>query len=130
MMEELSSGIGRLHYFLAHVLITVLMILAAIYLGPEHGAFGILSLTAMIAGVVLDVLRLRSTGVSQWLMFIRFVPYGGLLLWTFLQSAQPGWIETKRFDRAGWSIIATHAILAALLIYLMLRSPGMEFFGV
>ena len=130
IMEGLYPGISRLHYFLAKIVIAVVMVFATLYFGPEHSIFSGLLLGVMIAGVVLDVMRLRNTGVSQWLVFLRFVPYGGLILWTFLQSAQGGWVETKRFDRAGWSIIAVHAALAVLIVYLIFRSPGMTIFGI
>lgn len=104
-------------------------IFAFFYLGPESRIFGFISLAVMVAGVVLDVMRLRHIGVSEWLMFLRFVPYGGLLLSIFLQSAQKDWTETRSFDRAGWIIIGIHAALAAFIIYLLYRSPAMEILG-
>ncbi len=102
---------------------------AFFYFGPESGIFSFISLAVMIAGVVLDVLRLQNIGASQWLMFLRFVPYAGLLLSIFLQSAQKNWTETRSFDRTGWIIISIHAAFAAFIIYLLIKNPAMEIFG-
>ena len=76
----------------------------------------------MIAGAVLDVLRLKNIGVTTWLLFIKYLPYGALVLSIGLQTAQTGWIETKRLDKPGWAILATHAAIIALVIYLLKRS--------
>lgn len=122
--ENDHPGVGRLDYFLGRVLLVAAVVFAAVSFGPESRVFGILNLAAMAVSVVLDVMRLRNIGVSQWLFFLRFVPYVGLLLSIGLQSAQGGWAETKRFDRAGKSIIGVHAALIALIVYLAYRSPG------
>ena len=76
----------------------------------------------MAAGAVLDVMRLRNMGLSQWLVFLRFIPYLGLVLSIALQSAQSGWNDSKRLDRAGWAIFAVHMALIALIIFLAYRT--------
>ena len=119
--ENIGAGIGRLYYFLSRLILVATTIFAVIYFGPESRVFSIVSLGSLVAGVVLDVMRLRNIGISQWLIFLRFVPYLGLLLSIGLQSAQPGWIENKRLDRAGWLIVGVHAVLIALVIFLMYR---------
>jgi len=124
-------GVGRLYYFLARVMLILVTVLAVIYFGPESSVFGIVSLAAMIAGAVLDVMRLRNIGVSQWLIFLRFIPWLGLVLSIGLQSAQTGWSETRRLDRAGWAIIAAHAALIAVAVFLLYRSGFTgEVFGI
>ena len=107
------------------------MVLAIVVFGPESSLIGPISLGMSIAGVVLDVMRLRNIGVSQWFVFLRFIPYLGLLLSIGLQSAQGGWAGTKRLDRAGLAILATHAAIIGLLLYLIYRmGVNIEIFGI
>lgn len=121
--------VDRMVYFGSRIALMFIAVAALLYFGPESRIFSFISLAVMIAGVVLDVLRLQNIGASQWLMFLRFVPYAGLLLSIFLQSAQKDWTETRSFDRTGWIIIGVHAAFAAFIIYLIYRSPAMEIFG-
>jgi hypothetical protein len=86
--------------------------------------FKVVTLATMIAGAVLDVMRLKNIGVTTWLLFIKYLPYGALALSIGLQTAQTGWIETKRLDKPGWAILATHAAIIALVIYLIKRSQA------
>lgn len=129
-LDHIYPGLDRLKYFLARVVLVVLTVFAVIYFGPESGVFRVVSLASMVAGVVLDVMRLRNIGVSQWLMFLRFVPYGGVVLDIGLQALQTGWIETRRLDRSGWMILGAYAALIGLVIFLVIRTPGLEVFGV
>ncbi len=122
ILENDRPGVGRLYYFLARVMIVAAMIFAVIYFGPASVAFKLISFGTMSAGMVLDVMRLRNMGASQWLVFLRFVPYLGLVFSIALQSAQSGWNETKRLDRAGWAIFGVHVALILLVIYLVYRS--------
>ncbi len=127
--ENKYPGVDRISYFALRVIMMFTAVFAVMYFGPESTIFRYLALILSVAGVVLDVMRLRNIGASQWLMFLRFVPYAGLFLSVFLQSAQDGWMETKRFDRAGWWIIGIHAAIAAFFIYLLFKSRAMEIFG-
>ncbi len=109
----------------------LVMVFAITFLGPESSFIRPLGLAISIAAVILDVMRLRNIGVSQWFVFLRFVPYVGLLLSVGLQSAQGGWAATKRLDRAGLTILATHAAIIGLLLNLTYRSGiNLEVFGV
>jgi uncharacterized membrane protein YhaH (DUF805 family) len=121
MLENDRPGVGRLYYFLARVMFIALTIFAVIYFGPASVVFKLLSFGVMSASVVLDVMRLRNIGASQWLVFFRFVPYLGLVLSIALQSAQSGWTESKRLDRAGQAILIVHLALIALIIFLAYR---------
>ncbi len=125
-LENRYPGVDRLSYFALRVMMMLTAVFAVMYFGPESTIVRYLALILTVAGVVLDVMRLRNIGASQWLMFLRFVPYVGMFLSVYLQSAQDGWVETKRFDRAGWWIIGIHASIAAFFIYLILKSRGME----
>ena len=126
-LENEYPGIGRLNYFLAHAAMIAVMVVAVVYLGPENPVFRILSLAAMVAGVVLDVMRLRNIGLSQWFALLRFLPWVGGFLGIALQSMQTGWIETRRLDRAGWTIIGVHVALFILIMFLVfLRPPQVE----
>ncbi len=122
--ENCLPDVGRLYYFLVRVVMVAVTMFSVIYFGPESGVFRIVSLATMIGAVVLDVMRLRSIGVSQWWVFLRYLPFGSLLLAIGLQSAQAGWAEDKHLDRAGWAILGVHAALVVLVLFLVFRGPG------
>jgi hypothetical protein len=124
-----SVGIDRLYYFLARVAMILVMTFVVIFFGFDSRVIGYVSLGISIASTILDVMRLRNIGVSQWFVFLRFVPYVGLLLSIGLQSAQTGWADTKRLDRAGWAIVATHAAIIGVIICLIYRT-NIEIFGI
>lgn len=105
-------------------MLLIVTIFSVVYFGPASRVFQIVTLATMIAGAVLDVLRLRNIGVTTWLLFIKYLPYGALALSIGLQSAQTGWVETKRLDRSGWAILGIHAALIALILYLAFRSQA------
>src|SRR5215211_7535485 len=98
-------GIGRLHYFLAHIVMIAAVVLVVTVFGPEGRAMRITGLVLMVASFVLDVMRLKNIGLSQWFAFLRYVPFGKTLLGFGLLCAQTGWIETRRLDSAGKSIL-------------------------
>jgi hypothetical protein len=120
-IESGYPGVGRLYYFLGRVMLIIVTIFSVLYFGPESRVFQVVTLATMIAGAVLDVMRLKNIGVTTWLLFIKYLPYGALALSIGLQTAQTGWVETKRLDRSGWAILATHAAIIALIIYLINR---------
>lgn len=127
--EPLSDypGINRLHYFLCHVgMIVAVMILIMIF-GPESRVMEFLTLPLMIMTVVLDVMRLRNTGVSQWFAFIRFLPLGNTLLGIFLLSAQTGWVETRRWDGAGRNILILTLSLLVVMLLLLVSQQSVPF---
>jgi uncharacterized membrane protein YhaH (DUF805 family) len=127
-LESVHPGIGRLYYFLARVMLILAIVFSVAFFGPDSAAFSIISLGAMIAGIVLDVMRLRNIGVSQWFVFLRYIPFVSLLFWIGLQSAPAGWSESRQLDRAGWAILGVHAALIVLIIFLS-RTTGIEVFG-
>lgn len=120
--ENAYPGVGRLYYFLARVMMVALTVFVVLYFGPASVAFKLISIGVMAAGAVLDVMRLRNMGVSQWLLFLRFVPYLGTALSIAMQSAQPGWNRSKRLDREGWAILGVHLALIALIIFISYRT--------
>ncbi len=123
-LEHIYPGIGRLNYFLAQVGMGVAMAVLVINLGPESPVVRLAGLGLMIAGFVLDVMRLRNIGVSQWFAMLRLVPYAGSLLTIGLQCAQTGWIESRRLDRAGMIIFGVYAAFFAFLIFVILWAGG------
>ena len=123
-LESGYPGVGRLYYFLGRVMLIIVTVFSVVYFGPESRVFQVVTLATMIAGAVLDVMRLKNIGVTTWLLFIKYLPYGALALSIGLQTAQTGWNETKRLDRPGWAILGTHAALIALILYLINRSQG------
>jgi uncharacterized membrane protein YhaH (DUF805 family) len=122
-------GIGRLHYFLAHIVMIAAVVFVVMVFGPESRVMSITGLVLLVASFVLDVMRLRNIGLSQWLAFLRYVPFGKTLLGFGLMCAQTGWIETRRLDTAGKSILAVELILLALILFLFLRT-GITVFGI
>ena len=129
ILDQEYPGIGRLHYFLAQVGMIAAVIFVVTIFGPESRVMSIMTLVLMVASVILDVMRLRNIGVSQWFSFLRYAPYGKTILWLGLTSAQPGWIETRRLDRAGKSILIFQLALLGLLLFMIFRS-GIAMFGI
>lgn len=127
--EHEYPGIGRLHYFLAHVGMIAVVVIVVTVFGPESRVMSITGLVVMIASFVLDVLRLKNIGLSQWFAFLRYVPFGDTLLGCGLLCAQTGWIETRRLDSAGKSILITELLLLALILFLFFRT-GITVFGI
>ncbi len=120
-LELEYPGIGRLQYFLAHVGMITAAVFVVLMFGPESRAMSVMTLVLMAASFVLDVLRLKNIGLSPWLAFIRYLPFGKTLLGIGLLSAQTGWAETRRLDSAGKSILFAGVMLVALIIFMFLR---------
>ena len=118
-LDHVYPGIGRLNFFLAKLGMIAVSVVLVIYFGPDSDAMKIVGIVTMISGFVLDVMRLRNIGVSQWFAMLGLVPYAGTLLAIGLQSAQTGWIESRRLDRPGIIIAAVHFALIAFLIYMI-----------
>ena len=121
-IDHIYPGIGRLNYFLAHLGMGAAVIISVIYFGPGSSVVKIAGLAAMIGGFVLDVMRLRNIGVSQWFAMLRLVPYVSILFGIGVQSAQTGWIENRRLDRTGILIAAVHFALIAFVIFMIFRA--------
>jgi len=121
-LEHEYQGIGRLHYFLAQIGMVAAVMFVITVFGPDSRVMSITGLVLMVASFVLDVMRLQNIGVSQWFAFLRYVPFGNTLLGFGLLCAQTGWIETRRLDSAGKSILFTELVLLALILLLVFRS--------
>jgi len=114
-------GIDRLHYFLSKIGMIVAVVFVVMVFGPNSPVMRFLGLLLMVTSVVLDVMRLRNIGLSQWFAFVRFLPFGNTVLDIFLLSAQGGWAETRRLDRAGRSILIFELLLLALMLFMFFR---------
>jgi len=128
-LEHEYPGICRLHYFLAQIGMIAAVMLVLTVFGPESRVMTITGLGVTVASFVLDVMRLKNIGVSQWFAFLRYLPFVSTLLGFGLLCAQTGWIETRRLDSAGKSILFTELVLLALILFLFLRS-GITVFGI
>src|SRR5688500_609124 len=126
--EHEYPGICRLHYFLAHLGMIAVVVFVVTVFGPESRVMSITGLVLLVASFVLDVMRLKNIGLSQWFAFLRYVPLGKTLLGFGLLCAQTGWIETRRLDSAGKSILVAELILLALILFLVFRA-GITVFG-
>ena len=114
-------GLDRLNYFFGNVGMVLAVAFAVMIFGPDSGVMKYLPLPLMVVSLVLDVMRLRNVGLSQWFAFVRFVPFGNTILGIFLFSAQPGWAETRRWDRAGRTILIVECSLLVLMIFMYFR---------
>lgn len=129
VLEHEYPGIGRLHYFLSQVAMIAAIVFVVSVFGPESRIVSVTALAIMVASVVVDVLRLRNMGVSQWLVFLRFLPFGKTLMWIALTSAQTGWNETRKLDSTGKSILFVEVLLFLMLIFMAVRS-GISLLGI
>jgi len=109
-------GVGRLGFFLSKLGIVVASICSTIYFGPGSAVVRVVSLLVLVAGFILDVMRLRNIGVSQWFALLRLLPYLNLILAIGLLCAQTGWIETRRLDREGIIIASICGALVVIMI--------------
>jgi hypothetical protein len=114
-------GVGRLHYFLGKVGLGFAAMFLINFFGWDNPLTRIGMLAIMIGGFVLEVLRLRNIGVSQWFAFLRMIPYVNLLYMIGLQSAQSGWGETRRLDRTGTTLAVFQLALLVLMILMVMR---------
>jgi hypothetical protein len=128
-LEREYPGIGRLHYFLGNVGMIAAVVFVLTVFGPDSRVMSVTTLAVMVASLVLDALRLRNIGVSQWFVFLRYVPFGKTLLNIGLFCAQTGWVETRSLDRDGRSILFVELVLLALMLFLMFRT-GIAIFGI
>ena len=115
-------GIGRLHYFLSQIGMIAAVVFVVTVFGPESPVLKVTAFVVMVASVIVDVLRLRNMGVSQWLVFLRFLPFGKTLMWIALTSAQTGWNESRKLDSAGRSILFVEVLLFLMIIFIAMRS--------
>jgi len=127
--EHAYPGIGRLHYFLAHIGMIAVVVFVVTVFGPESRVMSITGLVLIVVSFVLDVMRLKNIGLSQWYAFLRCVPFGKTLLGFGLLCAQTGWTETRRLDSAGKSILLAELVLLALMLFLFFRT-GITVFGI
>ena len=118
-------GIDRQQYFLGKIGMIAVAIFVVIVFGPSAPLIRYMGLFMLVATVVLDVLRLQNMGVSQWFAFIRFLPFGNLVLDIGLLSAQTGWVETKRLDDAGKRTLVFNLVLLGIMMFLAWRSRMM-----
>jgi uncharacterized membrane protein YhaH (DUF805 family) len=119
-LDENYPGVGRLKFFLGKVGLVAATMISVVYFGPGSSVTRVIALVVSIAGFVLDVMRLRNIGVSQWFAMLRFVPYVNLLYTIGLLSAQAGWIETRRLDRNGKTIAIFLIAMTALMLFMLL----------
>jgi hypothetical protein len=118
-------GIDRQQYFLGKIGMIVAAIFVVLVFGPASPLMRVLGLVLLVATLVLDVLRLQNMGVSQWFAFIRFLPFGNLVLDIGLQSAQTGWAETRQLDSTGKRILIFNLVLLALMLFMAWRARTM-----
>ena len=120
-LDDNYPGIDRLQYFLGKAGMIAAVVFTVTVFGPESPVMKVVSLVVMVAGVVLDVMRLRNIGVSQWLIFLRFLPFGGLILDLGLVTAQTGWAKERLLDRAGKTILVFCLVLFAMMLFMWFR---------
>ena len=120
-VDEGRAGVGRLDYFLGKVGLGVAFAFAASNLDPEGWPLRIIGMLLSYASFALEVGRLRRIGLSRWWSVLRFVPYVNLLYMIFLQRAPAGWAATRRFDRAGKTLVVFQLALLVLAIIMLMK---------
>ena len=128
VLERDYPGIGRLHYFLAQVGMIAAVVFVVTTFGPDSLAMRVTAIAIMLASFFVDVLRLRNIGLSQWFAFLRYVPFGKLILGVGLLCAQTGWVETKKLDKAGLTIFVFEIGLILMMLFLAFRTR-IDIFG-
>jgi hypothetical protein len=118
---HIYPGIDRWQYFMAKVGMILAVIVVVKVFGPYSPIMKILGLLLMVGSVVLDVMRLRNIGVSQWYAFVRFLPFGNTVLDICLQSAQPGWADDRKLDETGKRILVAELAFLAMILFLAWR---------
>jgi hypothetical protein len=119
--DHIYPGVDRWQYFMAKIaMIFAVMFVVAVF-GPQSPVMRMLGLLLMVGSVMLDVMRLRNIGVSQWYAFVRFLPFGNTVLDICLQSAQTGWVETRELDDTGKRILMTELLFIAVMLFLAWR---------
>jgi hypothetical protein len=123
---HIYRGVDRWQYFMAKMaMIFAVMIVFKVF-GPSSPMMKILTLLMMFGSIALDVLRLKNIGVSQWYAFVRFLPFGNTILDICLQSAQPGWAETRTLDSTGKRILFTEIAFIVMIVILAWRARVFE----
>jgi uncharacterized membrane protein YhaH (DUF805 family) len=120
--DHIYPGVDRWQYFVGKISMIFAIILVAMLFGPGSPLMKFAGLAMMFGTLVLDVMRLRNIGVSQWYAFIRFLPFGNTVLDICLQSAQTGWAETRKLDDTGKRILMTELIFLAIMLFLAWRA--------
>jgi len=120
--DHIYPGIDRWQYFLGKLGMVVSAIFVSMIFGPTSIVMKVLSLALMVTSMLLDSMRLQNIGISQFWAFIRFLPFGNLVLDLGLLSVQTGWVETRRVDDTGKRILFVAAILIGLIIFMTLRA--------
>jgi uncharacterized membrane protein YhaH (DUF805 family) len=115
-------GLTRQQYFLGKIGMIAAVVLIVMLVGPGSPVVRFMGLLALVATVVMDVLRLKNMGTSEWWAFIRFLPFGNLVLDIGLQAAQTGWAETRKLDATGKRILITELVFLGLMLLLASRS--------
>ena len=126
--DHLYPGIDRWQYFLGKLGMIVSAIFVATVFGPTSIMMKVLSLVLMVVAMLLDSMRLQNIGISQWWAFIRFLPFGSLVLDLGLVSVQTGWVETRQVDDTGKRILFVSAIVIGLVIFLAMRARLLDQF--
>ena len=116
-------GIDRLNYFLSLIAIGFAATASVVLFGPGSSITKVIGLILTVIGFILDVMRLRNIGVSQWFAMLRLLPFVNLLLSIGLLSAQAGWAQTQRLDRSGRTI-ASFLVLMYVTMFLLFSLAG------
>ena len=127
-LTDTFPGVNRLQYFLATLAVGFVYGFTFGFAGPESTAASVVALLLMVGGLVLNVARLRNIGASRWWALIAFIPVVNLIFGVLIQAAQPGWVETRRLDRAGKLIaglcVAFFVVLFGFLLMVYLSAYG------
>ena len=121
--ETAMPGIDRLNYFLSIIAVAFAATATVVLFGPGSTIAKVVAFILTVVGFVLDVMRLRNIGVSQWFAMLRLVPFVNLPYTIGLLSAQSGWEDTRRLDRSGRTI-ASFLVLLYVTMFVLFSIAG------
>lgn len=109
-------GVDRLQYFFITLGIGIVSVSTNVITGdPDSTLATVVSVIAMFGILVANLLRLSNIGMSQWWALLMFVPVANVWLGFRCQTAQKGWVETRRLDRTGVRVAIVYVALLILL---------------
>lgn len=110
-------GIDRLLYFFMTFGVGIVSGFANVITGnPNSPLASTVALIGLFIVMAANILRLSNIGMSQWWALLVFVPFANIWLGFRCQTAQTGWIETRRLDRTGVRIAVIYVCVFVLLV--------------
>ena len=110
-------GVDRLQYFFLTLGIGIVSASTNAITGDPNSTLAtVVSVIALFGMIIVNLLRLANIGMSQWWVLLMFVPLANVWLSFRCQTAQKGWIETRRLDGTGVKIAVVYCLVLVGLV--------------